>query len=97
MRGLKGNIEGAIADIKKGYSLDSASIEEKGKVSFTTPFERLNQFVANNPANARAYEVRGMLRLIQGKNSEAELDFRKSLQLDPKLKSEIERLREAFK
>lgn len=97
VHGLKGDIEGAIADIKRGVSLNPASTAEKGKAYFTTPFERLNQFLTRNPTNARAYELRGIFRVIQGKNSEAELDFRKSLELDPKLKPEIERLQEAFK
>ncbi|HKS27472.1 MAG TPA: tetratricopeptide repeat protein [Pyrinomonadaceae bacterium] len=96
-RGLRGNINGAIADIKKGYSLNPASIEEQGRVNFSTPVGRLKEFISKNPTNARAYAMSGVFRLIKGNGPEAESDFRKSLQLDPSLKPEIERLREAFK
>ena len=38
--------------------------------------------------------VRGILRLFQRTEAEASADFKKSLELEPALKSEIDRIRE---
>ena len=36
---------------------------------------KLNQFIAKNPSDARAYQVRGILRLLQRNEKEAAKDF----------------------
>src|SRR5215213_95929 len=89
VRGMKGDINGAMADMKKGISLDPNSASELGIGKFSSPPKKLNQFIASNPTNARAREVRGLLRLIAGRVADSEQDFRKSLELDPHLRSEI--------
>jgi len=58
----------------------------------SSPFKRLQSFISANPTNARAYEARGLIRLAQGRRTEATQDFTKCLELDPKLQSEIDRL-----
>ena len=80
---------GALVDIKKGAALNQTSVSASAYAKFTSPFDELNQFITSNPSNARSYELRGVLRLLQGKEAEAEQDFHKSVELDPKLKSEI--------
>lgn len=91
VRGISGELEQAVADIKKGFALNPESVSDKDPGHFTSPFENLRRFIASHPTNARAYEMRGILRLAQGKKIEAAEDFRRSLDLDPKLKSEIDK------
>jgi tetratricopeptide (TPR) repeat protein len=97
VRGLKGDTEGALADIRKGLSLEPSAASESIRENVPSPFSRINRFVADHPKNARAYQLRAVFRLLQGKKSEAERDFQKSLELDPKLKSEVEKFAAAFK
>jgi Flp pilus assembly protein TadD len=89
---LAGEVDLALADLKKATALDATSLSEKDPGIASSPFKRLQSFISSNPTNARAYEARGLLRLIQGRRSEATQDFTKSLELNPKLRSEIERL-----
>jgi tetratricopeptide (TPR) repeat protein len=89
---LAGEVDLALADLKKASALDATSLSEKDPGIMSSPFKRLQSFISSNPKNARAYEARGLLRLIQGRRSEATRDFTKSLELNPKLRSEIDRL-----
>jgi tetratricopeptide (TPR) repeat protein len=89
---LAGEIELALADLKKALALDATSMSEKDPGIGSSPFKRLQSFISSNPTNARAYEARGILRLVQRRRAEATKDFTKSVELDPKLRSEIDRL-----
>lgn len=89
---LAGEIDLAVADLKKAVTLDATSISDKDPGIMSSPFKRLQSFISSNPKNARAYEAGGLLRLAQGRRSEATQDFTKCLELDPKLQSEIDRL-----
>jgi tetratricopeptide (TPR) repeat protein len=91
VRGIMGEIDEAIADIKKGFALNSESVSDNDPGYFSSPFKNLSRFIGSHPANARAYEIRGIFRLAQEKNIAAADDFRRSLALDPKLKSEIDK------
>ncbi len=97
VRGLKGEIDGALADLKKGAALSPTSIAESAPAKFSSPFMELNQFLMKNPTNARAYELRGIFRFLQGKEKEATRDFNQALELEPTLKSEIDRIVEELK
>jgi tetratricopeptide (TPR) repeat protein len=97
VHGLKGNVDEAITDLRKGAALNPRSIAEENRGHFTSPVMYLNQFITANPTNARAYELRGIIRLLQGQETKAELDFHKSQELDPKLKSEIDRVTKEIK
>lgn len=90
VNGLKGDIDHAIADISKGASLNPKSISDASRGRFTSPFDDLTTFLKAHPTNARAYEVRGILRLFQGHADLAEADFERSLTLEPKLGQEID-------
>lgn len=92
LRILGGETDLAVADVKKAVTLDATSISDKDPGVLGSPFKRLQSFISSNPTNARAYEARGLLRLAQGRRSEATQDFTKSLELNPKLQSEIDRL-----
>lgn len=89
---LAGEIDLAIADLKKAFSLDPASFSEKDPGMGSSPFKRLEAFIVANPTNARAYEARGLLRLVQGRRAEATDDFAKTLELNPKLRGETDKL-----
>jgi tetratricopeptide (TPR) repeat protein len=97
VRGLKGEIVGAIADIRKGAGLNPQSISDGDRGNFSSPFIELNQFIIKNPSDARAYEMRGIFRLLQRKQTEAAKDFKKSLELQPTLQPEIEKLTEELR
>lgn len=91
---LTGEIDLAVTDIKKALSLDPASLSEKdsGMTPASSPIKRLQTFITSHPTNARGYEARGLLRLAQGRKAEAAKDFAKTLELNPKLQSEIDKL-----
>jgi tetratricopeptide (TPR) repeat protein len=92
VRGLKGEIDSAIADIRKGAALNPRTISDEDRGNFSSPFIELNQFISKYPNDARGYEVRGILRLLQRKETEAAKDFKKSVELEPALKPEIDRI-----
>ena len=97
VRGLKGDVTGAVGDIKKGAELNPRSVSDSDRGTFSSPFIELNQFVTKNPSDARVYVIRGIFRLLQRKEAEASNDFRKSLELDPTLKSDIEGITQVLK
>lgn len=92
VRGLRGDIPGAIADIRKGSELKPQSVSDSGRANFSSPFIELNQFINKYPRDARGYEMRATLRLLQRNETEAASDFRKSLELDSTLQAEIDRI-----
>ena len=92
VRALKGDIPAAIADIRKGRDLNPRSIKDDERGNFSSPWKELNQFISKYPSEARAYAVRGIFRLLQGKETEATNDFKKSLELEPALKPEIDKI-----
>ena len=96
VRGLKGEIDGAIADIKKGAALNPLSVSDSVRGNFSSPFIELNQFITGHAGNARGYAIRGILRLLQRKETEAAADFKKSLELEPTLKPEIDKITAEF-
>jgi tetratricopeptide (TPR) repeat protein len=94
VRCLKGDIQGAVADISKAVGLNPQSVSDSDRGNFSSPFIELNQFITKNPNDARAYEMRGIFRLLQRKETEAAKDFKKSLELEPTLEREIDRITE---
>ncbi|HWN09984.1 MAG TPA: tetratricopeptide repeat protein [Pyrinomonadaceae bacterium] len=92
VRGLKGEIDGALADLRKGAALNPKSVSDSARGNFSSPYLELNQFLMKYPTNARAYEIRGIFKLLQRKETEAAQDFSKSMELEPALKSEIDRI-----
>lgn len=92
VRGLMGDVQAAIADIKKGSLLKASSISDSALGNFISPFIELNQYITQHPGDARAYEVRGILRFLQGKETDGVNDFGKSLELEPSLGPEIDRI-----
>jgi len=89
---LMGKIDLGLEDIKKGMTIDRISIVERFVEGFGCPFCSLNIYVERHPRDARVYEARGILRLLQRQESEAKIEFDKSISLAPGLKSEIERV-----
>ncbi len=92
LRTLKGEVDLAITDLQKAVALDPASISEEDPGIASSPFKRLQSYISSNPTSARAYEARGILRLVQRRRPEAAEDFGKSLELNPMLHAEIDRL-----
>lgn len=89
---LMGKIDLGLQDIKKGMNVDRISIAERFVEGFGCPFCSLNIYVDRHPRDARVYEARGILRLLQQQESEAKVEFDKSISLAPGLRSEIERV-----
>ncbi len=92
--GLMGNVTEAIESLVKAGSLDRGAISDENRGSFRSPFLHLNTLVNGYPSYARAYGVRAIFRMLQGKDNEADGDFRKAVELEPLLKFEVERARE---
>ena len=87
---LMGNVASGLADIKKGLDIDSVSVTERFVEGFGCPFCALNTYVQRRPNDARVYEARGLLRLLQHRESDAKDEFEKALGLMPQLKAEID-------
>jgi tetratricopeptide (TPR) repeat protein len=97
VRGLQGDIDEAIADFRKAKALKPDSIVDKApEYSFCAPYRELSSYIKFYPNDARGYEIRGILNLLQDKEDEAKADFETSLGLQPSLKSEIDRIRAAL-
>jgi tetratricopeptide (TPR) repeat protein len=91
IHGLQGNVAQAIEDIRRAESLNPKSISDQvSDSSFASPLPELSFFIKHHPTYARAYQVRGIFRLLQRKENEAQTDFSKCLELAPLLKSEID-------
>jgi tetratricopeptide (TPR) repeat protein len=94
VRGLQGNIDEAIVDFRKAKTLKPDAILDRApEFAFCAPFRELSSFIKSYPNEARGYEVRGILNLLQDREREANADFESSLGLQPSLKSEIDRIR----
>jgi tetratricopeptide (TPR) repeat protein len=89
---LMGKIDLGLEDIKRGMNIDRISIVERAVEGFGCPFCALNIYVAQHPQDARVYEARGILRLLQRQESDAKIEFDRSISLAPGLKPEIERI-----
>ena len=87
---LMGNVASGLADIKKGLDIDPVSVTERAVEGFGCPFCSLNIYVQRLPNDARVYEARGLLRLLQHRESDAKDEFEKALGLMPQLKAEID-------
>jgi len=92
LRTLKGEVDLAVTDFQKAVTLDPASVSEDDPGIASSPFKRLQSYISSNPTDARVYEARGILRLMQRRRAEATEDFEKSLELNPKLRAEIDKL-----
>jgi tetratricopeptide (TPR) repeat protein len=89
--GLRNRWELAVADLRKGFETDGRS---RGPLTgiLSVAFADLDKFIAANPADARAFAVRGFVNLMRARNAEAERDFKRSFELDPGLNKEISEL-----
>lgn len=91
--GLSGNINQAIADLRKAVVLNPQSITDHiPQNSFAAPFGSVNTFIKFHPTNARAFEMRGIFNWLQNKQSDAANDFNNAVALQPALKEEIDRI-----
>ena len=98
VRGLQGDVDEAIADFNKAKALKPDSIVDKApEFSFCAPYRELSSYIKFYPNDARGYEVRGILNLLQDREGEAKADFETTLGLQPSLKSEIDRIRAALR
>jgi hypothetical protein len=89
---LMGKTDLGLADIRKGMNVDRVSVVERAVEGFGCPFCELNIYVERHPQDARVYEARGILRLLQQRDPDAKFEFERSISLDPALKLEIERV-----
>jgi len=90
---MMGQIDQGLADIRKGMQLDQVSVAERAIEGFGCPFCSLNVYVKGHPMDARVYEARGILRILQKQESDARSEFDRSLSIAPELKPEIERVK----
>ena len=89
--GLQNKWERSIADMRTGFEMH---LRPPGPFSgsLAALIPEIDEYVTTNPKNARAYAVRGFIKLFQAKRSEADKDFERSFALDPELKMELTEL-----
>jgi tetratricopeptide (TPR) repeat protein len=95
--GLRNRWEMAVADLRKGFEIDGLSPRGPLNGILSAAFADLDKFIAANPANARAFAVRGFVNLMRARNAEAERDFKRIFELDPGLNKEISELVQSVK
>jgi tetratricopeptide (TPR) repeat protein len=92
----KGDFEGAIANFTKAIEL-SSRLDDHPQNADPGLASNFNHIRVLDPLTAHAYANRGLLFLRMGKPDQAERDFDRAIQLDPKLKNDLDQRIEAIK
>jgi Flp pilus assembly protein TadD len=92
----KGNLSQAIEDLGKaiGIKPDARFFDDRGSLlakqgDLDRAIVDLNKAIEIAPQYAKAYGDRGIVRLMRGETTNAELDFRKCFELDSKLEPQF--------
>jgi tetratricopeptide (TPR) repeat protein len=92
----KGNSDQAIVDLSKAIAIKPHPrfYDDRGNLlalqgELDRAIADLNKAIEMAPQYAKAYGDRGIVRLIRGENTDAELDFRKCFELDSALESQF--------
>lgn len=89
--GLKNKWVDSINDLTKGFEMHSQS-NPPFLGNITVSLSDFDKYIIKNPKSSRAFAVRGFMNLLQKKEAEANRDFKRSFEIEPKLKIEIEKL-----
>lgn len=89
--GLLGKIDLALPDLRKAIELN-ANRRTIFQGNIQLSLKELDAFIEGNPLNGRGRLLRGIIKLLQGKDSEAEADFKKAIEIDKNLESEIKKI-----
>lgn len=86
--GLKRNWKLSFEDLSKGIEINS---RPKSPLSgnIKVALEDLDKFITQYPEIAGAYAVRGLIKLLEGKEIEAKKDFEKGFNLDAELNDQV--------
>ena len=91
-----GRLDEAIADLSRAITLKQHPrfYDDRGnllaqKGDFESAMADLNRAIEIEPKYAKAYGDRGIVRLMRGEDTAAELDFRKCFELDKTLDSQF--------
>jgi tetratricopeptide (TPR) repeat protein len=96
IHGLRNKWELALADLREGFEMN----RDPGQIGagiLGVALADVDKYVAAYPKNARAYAARGFINLLRKRKPEADKDFQKSFQLDPKLKKDLTELIDSVK
>jgi tetratricopeptide (TPR) repeat protein len=92
----KGNPEQAIVDLSKAIAIkaDPRFYDDRGNLlarqgELDRAIADLNKAIEIAPQYAKAYGDRGIVRLLRGEDTNAELDFRKCFEIDSALESQF--------
>lgn len=92
----KGNLNQAIEDLSKAIDLkpDPRFFDDRGNLlakqgELDRALVDLNKAIEIAPQYARAYGDRGLIRLMRGEETDAEMDFKKCFELDSKLEPQF--------
>lgn len=91
IHGLKGKWEMAVDDLRTAFQRNR-DVDQFGTGIMGVAFNDVDTYISSYPKNARGYAVRGFINLLRKKKPEADKDFQKCFQLDPKLKKELQEL-----
>jgi tetratricopeptide (TPR) repeat protein len=92
----KGNLTQAINDLSKAIAIkpDPRFLDDRGNLlakqgELDRAMADLNKTIELAPQYAKAYGDRGLVRLMRGEETNAELDFKKCFELDSKLEPQF--------
>lgn len=86
--GLKRDWKLSVEDLNKAIEINS---QPKSPFSgnIKVVLEDLDKFITNYPKTASAYAIRGLIKLLEGKEIEAKTDFEKGFKIDADLSEQI--------
>lgn len=96
VRGLMGETGPAIRDLMKALLMNPRSVSTEERGGPQSPARRLDLFVEMNPNEARGYLMRGTLLALNGEQQRANREFSRAIELDPKMRGEVEAVRNAM-
>ena len=96
VRGLMGETGPALRDLIKAAVMNPKSVSTEARGGAPAPVRRLDQYIEMNPNEARAHLMRGALSSMNGESARSEKEFERAIQLDPRLRPEVEAVRQGL-
>lgn len=96
VRGLMGETGPAIRDLIKAAVMNPKSVSTEPRGGAPAPVRRLDQYIEMNPNEARAHLIRGALSSMNGEGPRSEKEFERAVQLDPRLRFEVDAVRQGL-
>jgi tetratricopeptide (TPR) repeat protein len=93
VRGMLGETAAGVDDLLKARAMNPKSVSDEPRGPQSSPAQRLDDFIAMNPGEARAYLMRSVVSYLNNEGARGLQDISRAVQIDPKLRPEAEAIR----